>query len=248
MEIFKEVGLPDDVSRRFGLRQHERHARASATPAWRRNRPSPPNGAHPFSTGADQCLVHNGSLSNHNARAPRADQQGLTFQTENDTEVAAGFITANCATAARCEQAMEASSRMLSTASTPSSSAPKRLRGVARSDRLQARGDGRDRPLGRVRHRISRAGRSAGHRHRQGVGAGAGHASIAGNCIDADGRSRHDSSVRELNAALHALRPPTRNETHWRVLNPRGQHAIAVGLERRSWSRSTAMSATTAPA
>ncbi len=23
-------------------------------------------GAHPFSTGADQCLVHNGSLSNHN--------------------------------------------------------------------------------------------------------------------------------------------------------------------------------------
>ena len=25
------------------------------------------DGAHPFSTGPDQCLVHNGSLSNHNA-------------------------------------------------------------------------------------------------------------------------------------------------------------------------------------
>ena len=24
-------------------------------------------GAHPFSTGRDECLVHNGSLSNHNA-------------------------------------------------------------------------------------------------------------------------------------------------------------------------------------
>jgi len=38
------------------------------------------------------------------------------------------------------------------------------------------------------------------------------------------------SSVRELNAALHRLGPDS-NETHWRVLNPRGQHAIAVGLE-----------------
>ena len=39
------------------------------------------------------------------------------------------------------------------------------------------------------------------------------------------------SSVRELNAALHRLGPDS-NETHWRVLNPRGQHAIAVGLEQ----------------
>ena len=39
------------------------------------------------------------------------------------------------------------------------------------------------------------------------------------------------SSVRELNAALHRLGPDS-NETHWRVLNPRGQHAVAVGLEQ----------------
>jgi glutamate synthase domain-containing protein 3 len=36
--------------------------------------------------------------------------------------------------------------------------------------------------------------------------------------------------VRELNAALHRLAPET-NETHWRVLNPRGRHAIAVGID-----------------
>jgi methylamine---glutamate N-methyltransferase subunit B len=36
--------------------------------------------------------------------------------------------------------------------------------------------------------------------------------------------------LRELNAALHRLQPAS-NETHWRVLNPRGQHAIAVGLD-----------------
>jgi methylamine---glutamate N-methyltransferase subunit B len=36
--------------------------------------------------------------------------------------------------------------------------------------------------------------------------------------------------VRELNGALHRLAPDT-NETHWRVLNPRGQHAIAAGID-----------------
>ncbi len=38
------------------------------------------------------------------------------------------------------------------------------------------------------------------------------------------------SSIRELNAALHSISPRT-NETHWTVLNPRGQHSIAVGLD-----------------
>jgi glutamate synthase domain-containing protein 3 len=36
--------------------------------------------------------------------------------------------------------------------------------------------------------------------------------------------------VRELNAALHRLTPDT-NERHWRVLNPRGRHALAVGVD-----------------
>lgn len=38
------------------------------------------------------------------------------------------------------------------------------------------------------------------------------------------------TSVRELNARLHALGEAT-NETRWRVLNPRGRHAIAVGVD-----------------
>jgi methylamine---glutamate N-methyltransferase subunit B len=36
--------------------------------------------------------------------------------------------------------------------------------------------------------------------------------------------------VRELNAALHRLGLDT-NETHWRVLNPRGRHAVAAGIQ-----------------
>lgn len=38
------------------------------------------------------------------------------------------------------------------------------------------------------------------------------------------------ATVRELNASLHASTPAT-NERQWRVLNPRGKHAIAVGLD-----------------
>src|ERR1700722_10888624 len=92
MEIFKEVGRPDDVSEQFGLGAmrgthaigHTRVATESAVTT---------NGAHPFTTGDDQCLVHNGSLSNHNALRRELSQRGLAFQTENDTEVAAGYMS-----------------------------------------------------------------------------------------------------------------------------------------------------------
>jgi len=38
------------------------------------------------------------------------------------------------------------------------------------------------------------------------------------------------SELRALNARLHAL-PPHTNDTAWRVLNPAGRHAVAVGLD-----------------
>ena len=108
MEIFKEVGRPDLVAERFGLAEmsgthaigHTRMATESAVTT---------NGAHPFTTGPDQCLVHNGSLSNHNAVRRDLIRNGLTFQTENDTEVAAGFVTWKMREGASLEQALDAS-------------------------------------------------------------------------------------------------------------------------------------------
>ena len=38
------------------------------------------------------------------------------------------------------------------------------------------------------------------------------------------------ASVRELNQALHDLKQDS-NVTHWRVLNARGRHAIAAGVD-----------------
>jgi len=92
MELYKEVGLPSDVAERFSLKEmsgthgigHTRMATESAVTT---------DGAHPFSTGVDQCLVHNGSLSNHNGVRRNLQRDGLTFQTENDTEVAAAYLT-----------------------------------------------------------------------------------------------------------------------------------------------------------
>ena len=96
VEIYKEVGLPKDVVARFGLRSmsgthgigHTRMATESAVTTL---------GAHPFSTGSDQCLVHNGSLSNHNNLRRELIREGMAFETQNDTEVAAAYLTAEMA-------------------------------------------------------------------------------------------------------------------------------------------------------
>jgi len=96
VEIFKEIGLPKDVVARFDIRAmggthgigHTRMATESAVTTL---------GAHPFSTGADQCLVHNGSLSNHNNLRRELVREGMTFETQNDSEVAAAYLTAEMA-------------------------------------------------------------------------------------------------------------------------------------------------------
>jgi glutamate synthase domain-containing protein 1 len=112
MEIFKEVGRPDVVAQRFGLPGmagthaigHTRMATESAVTT---------DGAHPFTTGPDQCLVHNGSLSNHNAVRRELVRHGLTFQTENDSEVAAGYMTWRMHDGFSLDQALQTSLAVL---------------------------------------------------------------------------------------------------------------------------------------
>ena len=64
-------------------------------------------GSHPFSTGLDLCLVHNGSLSNHNRLRRTLQREGMVFRTENDSEVAAGYLTWRLREGASLEQALE---------------------------------------------------------------------------------------------------------------------------------------------
>lgn len=92
IEILKGMGLPKEIAERFSLAKmkgshiigHTRMATESAVTM---------EGSHPFSTGQDLCLVHNGSLSNHFRLRQELLRHGIEFETENDTEVAAGYLT-----------------------------------------------------------------------------------------------------------------------------------------------------------
>jgi len=91
IEILKEKGLPKEIAADFNLGHmvgshiigHTRMATESAVTM---------AGSHPFSTGMDCCLVHNGSLSNHNRLRLELERNGVSFNTENDSEVAAGYL------------------------------------------------------------------------------------------------------------------------------------------------------------
>jgi methylamine---glutamate N-methyltransferase subunit A len=106
IEIYKETGRPDAFVEQFALTDlrgthalgHTRMATESRVTT---------EGSHPFSTGHDLCLVHNGSLSNHNRLRRNLRREGIEFQTENDTEVAAGYLTWRLRGGATLEQALE---------------------------------------------------------------------------------------------------------------------------------------------
>lgn len=106
IEIYKEVGLPKDVASRFEVSKmsgshgigHTRMATESAVTTM---------GAHPFNTGSDQCLVHNGSLSNHNSLRRKLRREGVRIETENDSEVAAAYLTWKMQNGATLGEALE---------------------------------------------------------------------------------------------------------------------------------------------
>ena len=161
IEIFKEKGRPEAVAERFHLADlrgshavgHTRMATESAVTT---------EHSHPFSTGLDLCLVHNGSLSNHNRlrlwleasrhRVPdRQRQRGrgrlsdLAAERGRESRPGAG------GGAGRSRRLLHLRGRHA-----------RRLRRAARQLRLQARGARRDRRLGRDGLRIPLDRASAG--------------------------------------------------------------------------------------
>jgi methylamine---glutamate N-methyltransferase subunit A len=106
IEIYKETGSPRAFAEQFALADvrgshglgHTRMATESRVTT---------EGSHPFSTGLDLCLVHNGSLSNHNRLRRRLRREGIRFETDNDTEVAAGYLAWRIREGASLEQALE---------------------------------------------------------------------------------------------------------------------------------------------
>jgi len=105
IEIYKEAGPPQRFIERFALEEmggshalgHTRMATESRVTT---------EHSHPFSTGLDLCLVHNGSLSNHNRLRRVLQREGIRFQTDNDSEVAAGYLTFRMREGATLEEAL----------------------------------------------------------------------------------------------------------------------------------------------
>ncbi|MFF2487618.1 glutamine amidotransferase [Microbacterium sp. NPDC058062] len=89
--VLKGVGHPVALAEVYGLTgisgtqalSHTRMATESAVTAV---------GAHPFTVAEDLCLVHNGSFSNHASIRRWLRAEGVEFDSENDSEVAARFI------------------------------------------------------------------------------------------------------------------------------------------------------------
>ncbi|WP_374368720.1 glutamine amidotransferase family protein [Dongia sp.] len=107
MEVYKDMGLPVDVAKRYGLAGmqgshaigHTRMATESAVTT---------EHSHPFTPAPDMCLVHNGSLSNHNNLRKWLRRHGQEFDTDNDSEVAARYFAHRLAEGATLNEALEA--------------------------------------------------------------------------------------------------------------------------------------------
>jgi methylamine---glutamate N-methyltransferase subunit A len=105
LAVLKGTGDPRELASTFGLPHargwqgvgHTRMATESAVTA---------EGSHPFCVGPDQCLVHNGSFSNHMSIKHELEREGVVFDSENDTEVGARFVAQKLAEGAGLEKAL----------------------------------------------------------------------------------------------------------------------------------------------
>lgn len=104
--VLKGVGHPRDLAAAYGLPAaqgwqgvgHTRMATESAVDA---------GGCHPYAVGPDQCLVHNGSFSNHATIRRDLRARGAVFDSENDTEVGARFVADRLAAGYDVETALK---------------------------------------------------------------------------------------------------------------------------------------------
>jgi amidophosphoribosyltransferase len=106
LEVYKDVGHPADILERYGIAEragyqalgHTRMATESAVTT---------EHSHPFAAGPDLCLVHNGSFSNYATVRRRLADAGITFDTDNDSEVAAQYLAYEIGNGADLGQALD---------------------------------------------------------------------------------------------------------------------------------------------
>ena len=105
IEVYKDVGPAAEVCDRYGVTTmsgyqaigHTRMATESAVTT---------EHSHPFAVSPDLALVHNGSFSNYASVRRRLAADGIRFDTDNDSEVAARYIAREMAAGADLPDAL----------------------------------------------------------------------------------------------------------------------------------------------
>ena len=110
LDILKDVGQPYDLAPVYNISDfngshgiaHIRLATESGVH---------PETAHPFRACgfSDIATVHNGQITNYWIMRRRLERYGMTFQTENDTELIAVYLAFRMSRSATIEQALKAS-------------------------------------------------------------------------------------------------------------------------------------------
>ena len=111
IEVYKDVGPAAEVCERYGIGAmagyqaigHTRMATESAVTI---------EHSHPFAVAADLALVHNGSFSNYASIRRRLADDGVRFDTDNDSEVAARYIARQMAAGADAGEALRDTSKV----------------------------------------------------------------------------------------------------------------------------------------
>jgi glutamate synthase domain-containing protein 1 len=104
LRVLKDTGRPGDTCARYGVRDwtgylaiaHTRMATESAVTVLH---------SHPFVPDRDLCVVHNGSFSNYATMRRRLEDEGVTFDSDNDSEVGARFLASRLAAGDDLEEA-----------------------------------------------------------------------------------------------------------------------------------------------
>lgn len=104
LRVLKDTGRPSDTCARYGVRDwqgylaiaHTRMATESAVTVLH---------SHPFVPDRDLCVVHNGSFSNYATVRRRLRDEGITFDSDNDSEVGARFLATRLANGDDLEEA-----------------------------------------------------------------------------------------------------------------------------------------------
>jgi methylamine---glutamate N-methyltransferase subunit A len=112
LTISKDVGHAVDICRTFAIQRlsgyqavgHTRMATESAVTK---------SHCHPFVPEDGVCVVHNGSFSNHATIRRQLEREGIGFDSDNDSEVAARYIALRLTQGDDLKRALQAMARTM---------------------------------------------------------------------------------------------------------------------------------------